>query len=567
MLRPETLDTTVVAESSRGSGHFHVLPDDQSLFDVVANRALLEPGRPALSRRTPAGWSDVTYATLHADVLALAGRMLSDGVGHGHRVAVLGRTSYEWVVADYAALSIGAITVPVYPTASDEQVRHMLADSGPSYGFAETPEQAELLTRAATGQWRAPVRLLAEAVAPAAHQIPPGGLPARSRPAVDASDVATIVYTSGTTGMPKGCVLTHRNMFASSANTALHEELLFSPDGAATLLCLPLAHVYGRSLLQACLFAGVRAGLLSGIPELFDALGEFRPTFLALVPYALEKIRKRYRAMDRAVAEQVTADVVREGFGGRCTHVICGGASLDATTEAFFNEAGVKILGAYGLTEAATAVTLNQADASRAGSVGRPIPGTAVGIAADGEVLVSGRNITPGYWPEGARPVAREQAWLHTGDVGRLDSDGYLYITGRRKEILVTSSGKNVSPGRLEDRIRQHGLVSNCMVVGEGRAFVTALITLDTVALERWAAARGMDPGGPPWRELPEVLAEAQAAIDDANRLVSRAESIRAFRILDGDFTVGNGQLTPSLKLRRSVIERTYADIVTGLYG
>jgi long-chain acyl-CoA synthetase len=411
---------------------------------------------------------------------------------------------------------------------------------------------------------------------------------------VVADDIATIVYTSGTTGMPKGCVLTHRNMFASSANTVRHEPELFDADGASTLLCLPLSHVFGRTVLLACLFGGVRTGLLSAVPDLFGAMPRFRPTFLCLVPYALEKIRKQCRGTWGGEAEQVAveyaralasgADVpaplasahagleqtafaaMRNMLGGRCAHVISGGASLDPTTEAFFDGIGVQVLGGYGLTESATSVTINQPRATRPGSTGQPIPGTTAAIAADGEVLVRGLNVSPGYWPLPAGPPA-EPGWLHTGDLGRLDEDGYLFITGRRKEILITSGGKNVSPTPLEDRVRLHSLVSNCMLVAEGRPFVSALVTLDPAAVDRWAAASGIGPGHPWWGELPELLAAVQAAVDDANTLVSRAESIRAFRILDGDFTVAGGQLTASLKLRRAVIESAYADVIADIYG
>jgi long-chain acyl-CoA synthetase len=607
VLHEEAAVATGLIAVSHGSPDFHKLPDDQGLFSVVANGARRHPERPVLARRAGSGWSDVTSAQFYADVLALAARLLGWGVGHGDRVAVLGRTSYEWAVADFATMSIGAITVPVYPTASMEQVRHMLADSGAAYGFAETAEQAALLTEAAPRQWRRPVQLLTGAVAAGAVDKPAADEFAERSAAVAADDVATIVYTSGTTGMPKGCVLTHRNMFASAANTAKHEPALFKVENPSTLLCLPLAHIFGRTTLLGCLFAGIRTGLLSAIPELFTALPEFRPSFLVLVPYALEKIRKQCRALTGTEVEQVAVDygraraaqagpgtedghaagagidpelraardrldgtvfaAMRAAMGGRCTHIICGGASLDGTTEAFFNGIGVRILGAYGLTEAATAVTINEAGASRPGTSGRPIPGTSVAIAADDEVLVSGLNVSPGYWPATAEPDEPAPRWLATGDLGRLDADGFLSITGRRKEILVTNGGKNVSPAPLEDRIRLHSLVSNCMVVAEGRAFVSALVTLDTAAAERWAAARGIGPDHAPWPDLPELLAEVQSAVDDANLMVSRAESVRAFRVLDGDFTVANGQLTPSLKLRRAVVEYAYHGVIAGIYG
>lgn len=566
----------------------HVLPDDRSLHWVISEGARLRPDRPVLSSRVGDHWIDVSYARFVADVRALGRTMLGWGVGHGDRVAVLGRNSYEWAVVDYAAVSIGAVVVPVFPTASEHQIRHVLADSGATFGFAETPEQQATLADIGRAVWQVPVQLLGDVLSLAVDSAVPDSLFDARTAAVGADDVATIVYTSGTTGLPKGCVLTHRNLFASSANTVRHLEPLFLPDHASTLLCLPLSHVFGRSMLLACLFGGTRAGLLPAIPDLFGALPQFRPTFLALVPYALEKIRKAARgnigthaeqvAVEYGLAAGVTVDptleaahqsldrtafnALRESFGGRFTHVISGGASLDRTTEAFFTGIGVRILGAYGLTEAATAVTINPADALRPGTVGRPIPGTTVLIASDGEILVRGDNISPGYWPPA--PGGRD-AWLHTGDLGRLDSDGYLRITGRRKEILVTSGGKNVSPAPLEDRVRLHPLVSNCMVVGEGRPFVAALVTLDAQAFGKWAADRGVDQATA-WQELPELLAELQPAIDEANGLVSRAESIRAFRVLRADFTVDNGQLTPSMKLRRAAIEHNHAERLAELY-
>ncbi|GAB4587117.1 AMP-dependent synthetase/ligase [Nocardia sp. IFM 10818] len=586
VLLSTSVDDAQPSAVSRGRADAEVLPDGAGLFHVVAEGARRSPGRSILCRRTESGWDEIAWGEFRADVVAFARALLESGVGHSDRVAVLGRNSYEWVVADFAALSIGAIVVPVYPTASEQQIAHILADSGAAYGFAETAEQRDLLARLGESQWRAPVRLLTD---------PPGALAAvdaftARAAAVTADAVATIVYTSGTTGMPKGCVLTHRNMFASSANTVRHLPELFRAEDAATLLALPLSHIFGRTVLLACLHSGAKTGLLAGIPDLMDALPGFRPTFLALVPYGLEKVRKRCRGAIGAPAEQVAVDygralfeadavdpelagrhralndtvfaAVRGVFGGRCRYVISGGASLDATTDAFYAGVGIQILGAYGLTESATAVTINEVHANRHGSVGRPVPGTTVGIAADGEVLVSGLNTSPGYWPN----TASAETWLRTGDLGRIDADGFVYITGRRKEILVTSGGKNVSPTPLEDRVRLHPLVSNCMVLGEARSYVTALVTLDPVAVEAWAAERNLAAPAEGWHRHPELAPAVAAAIEDANGLVSRAESIREFRLVSGDFTVENGQLTPSLKLRRAVIEQAYADDIAALY-
>ncbi|WP_312871945.1 AMP-dependent synthetase/ligase [Amycolatopsis acididurans] len=494
------------------------LPGDRGLHSVLTDG---DPNLPLFVSE------NVTRGEFTAHVESVAGELLRRGVRRGDRVAVLGRTSYEWALADFAILSIGAVTVPVYPTSSEHQINHVLSDSGAAWYFAESEEDAPRFGKqnvwlfTELDGWR-------EAPGPdfAAH-----------RDKVRAGDLATIVYTSGTTGLPKGCMLTHRNMYASSANTVLRCDWLFHRAAendtapAATLLSLPLSHVFGRTILLSCVIANTRTVLLPGVPELLGELPERQPTFLAFVPYALEKIRK----------------LGLTSFG-RLGHVICGGASLDDTTVDYYHEHGVEILNCYGLTEAATAVTVNAPASNRKGTVGRPIPGTTVGIAEDDEVLVGGPNVSPGYWPG---DTDRDPGWLHTGDLGRLDAEGYLTITGRRKEILVTNGGKNVAPAPLEDRIRLHPKVSNCMVVGDGRSFVTALITVDS----------SVDPGEPGLAE------DVQRAVDSANELVSRAESIRKFRIVAGDFTITDGLLTPSMKLRRVAIEKTYAADIAALYS
>ncbi|WP_243770259.1 AMP-dependent synthetase/ligase [Amycolatopsis acidicola] len=458
---------------------------------------------------------EVTRREFARHVESVAGELLRRGVRHGDRVAVLGRTGYEWALIDFAALAIGAVVVPVYPTSSAHQIEHVVTDSGAVWFFAETPEDAERfgvenvwLFTGLDGWRAAPGREFAECRE------------------VRADDLATIVYTSGTTGLPKGCMLTHANMYASSANTVLRVEPMFE---GSTILALPLSHVFGRTILLACVIGRTRTRLVPGVPELLGELAGFQPTFLALVPYALEKIRK----------------LGLNSFGA-LTDVICGGASLDDTTAEYYAGLGVRILNCYGLTEAATAVTVNAPSTNRPGTVGRPIPGTTVGIAEDGEVLVAGPNVSPGYWPN----RAKEQDWLYTGDLGHLDADGYLTITGRRKEILVTNGGKNVAPAPLEDRIRLHPLVSNCMVLGDGRSYITALITVDTDLPH----------------DDPVLLKEIQSAVDSANELVSRAESIRKFRVVHGDFTIADGLLTPSMKLRRAAIGAAYAEDIAALY-
>ncbi|MCK9897111.1 AMP-dependent synthetase/ligase [Frankia sp. AgB32] len=566
-----------------------VLPDDQGVWSVIDVGARHHPERIVLVRTDgPDGaYQNITGSELAEHTRLVGAELLALGVAHGDRIAIMGRTSYPWALLSYAAQAIGAVIVPVYPTASETQVRHTVTDSGVAWAFAETDEQVRLVTDAGADTLRRPTWPLTQVddwvEARGAGRDDAGRARladefAQRAAKVRADDVAMIIYTSGTTGPAKGAVLTHRNMFASSANTVEHTGEMFrtAPDGsqAATAIALPLAHVFGQTILLACLYAGSRTVLLVGVPELVPAMATIRPSFLALVPYALEKIRKRVRDLPH--------DEVAAVCGGRLTQVISGGASLDETTAAFFASAGVNVLNCYGLTEAATAVTVNEPATNRRGTVGRPIPGTTVAIADDGEVLVQGANVSPGYWSRATGAVGRdatgpaEETWLHTGDVGHLDDDGYLVITGRRKEILVTATGKNVAPTPLEDRVRLHPLVSNCMVVGEGRSFVSALLTLDPGPLAAWAAANGValaEPGGTAavdedglWWEHPRLLAELQLAVDDANSLVSRAESIRKFCVLDTELTIDGGHLTPSMKLRRAAIERDFTEAIAFIY-
>lgn len=569
-----------------------VLPDDQGIWSALEQSLRAHPERVVFVRVDvpDTAESEINGGQLAEQARTVAAHLIAAGVEPGDRVAIMGRTSYPWALLSLAALGLGAVIVPVYPTASATQVRHVLADSGATWAFAESDEQLSLVAEAAGAGLRHPVWPLEQVDGWATGG--PSAFPRGSEVAagserfgdefaqrggkVRADDIAMIIYTSGTTGLPKGCMLTHRNLWASSGGTVEQVGDLFRVDStgaqATTALGLPLAHVFGQTVLFACLYAGTRTVLLPGIPELVGALTRLRPTMLCLVPYALEKIRKRVR--------DLAHDEVAGALGGRLTHVISGGASLDDTTAAFYASAGVTILNCYGLTEAATAVTVNAPATNRRRTVGRPIPGVTVAIAEDGEVLVAGPNVSPGYWSDQQRALGRdatgpvETRWLHTGDVGRLDDDGYLVITGRRKEILVTASGKNVAPTPLEDRVRLHPLVSNCVVIGEGRSFVAALITLDPAPFAAWAQAAGIDLAAgagadderPEPLEHPRLLAELQVAVDDANSLVSRAESIRAFRVVEPDFTVAAGQLTPSLKLRRATIERDFTAAIETIY-
>ncbi|MCX4091548.1 AMP-dependent synthetase/ligase [Nocardia sp. alder85J] len=566
------------------------MADTDGLANVVYEAAASRPGAAVFSRLTAGGWRDLTCEGFAAIVHGLAKGLAANGIGAGDRVLILGATSWEWSAADFAVLSLGAVTVPVYPTSSAEQVRHIVADSRPRACFVASAEQRELVGAAGERSWLLGASF--EELIAAGATVDDDEI-TRRRLAVRADDLATLVYTSGTTGMPKGCMLTHRNIFAAAANVVELLDPVFrrSPeDPASTLMFLPLAHVYGRVALFGCVWAGVRTGLVAAPAELPAALPVFRPTFLIGVPYVLEKIRKAarqalggagYEATEAAViaagraerhGEASTAGVaadagihrqLRAMLGGRLDHVIAGGASLEPSTADFFAGLGVEIIGAYGLTEASSTVSMSAPKANRPDTVGRPVPGTTIAIAGDGEILVRGAQVFPGYWPDGGHAATE---WLATGDLGRLDEDGFLSITGRRKEIIVTSGGKNVAPAPLEDRVRLHPLVSNCMVVGEGRSYVTALITLDPAVLERWAADNGVDLTGGVPTEDPRLVAEIATGVEAANRLVSRAESIRRFALLPADFSVQQGHMTASLRLRRKAIEEDFDAVVEALY-
>jgi long-chain acyl-CoA synthetase len=514
------------------------LPDRGGIAAEILRRLDAAGDRPVLAALCEGEWADTSARALAGLVRAVAAGLVADGVRPGDRVALFGGNTPHWLVLDLAVLATGAITVPIYPTSSQVQLTHVLSDSGATRVFAETPAQAVLCGGEPFGD---AVARLAEA---------DGSAP--DLDAIRADDLATIVYTSGTTGAPKGCVLTHRNLFAAAGNVVAMLPELFAAEAASTLLFLPLSHVFGRVTVHGCLWAGVRTGLLASAAELTAELPRFRPSFLVLVPYALEKLRKGARAagltleLESAAVEQgagwsgPAADALRAALGGRLAHVICGGASLDPTTAAFTEALGVRVLGAYGLTETACGVTVSAPTAVKAGRVGRALPGGEILIAEDGEILVRGDQVSPGYWPL----AGAAEPWLHTGDLGEVDRDGYLAITGRRKEIIVTSGGKNVAPEPLEDRIRLHPGIAHAVVVGEGRSYVTAL-----VFLEPGASADGV-----------------QAAIDDANSLVSRAESIRRWVVVPGALSVADGTLTPSLKLRRAVIAERFAPEIACLY-
>ncbi|WP_031080928.1 AMP-dependent synthetase/ligase [Streptomyces sp. NRRL WC-3549] len=594
-------------------------PQVGGLADTVFDFAEEDPRRIALARKDEDGrWQDVTAAAFRDEVLALAKGLIAHGVRFGDRVALMSRTRYEWTLFDLALWTVGAQSVPVYPTSSAEQVLWMLHDAEVTAVMVEHEDHAmtvgSVIDRlpGLKRLWQLDAGALRELVE-AGEQID-DEVVHRHRRAVTPDSVATVIYTSGTTGRPKGCVLTHANfMFEADTMVARWHPVFHSRPGeeAATLLFLPLAHVFGRMVEIAALRGRVRLGHQPELTAkvLMPDLVSFRPTFILAVPHIFEKVfagarRKaesegragpfdksveiavRYaealeeRAFGRGPGpsaalrmqhqffDKVVYRKIREAMGGRVRHAMSGGSGMDRRLGLFFAGAGVTVYEGYGLTETTAAATANPPERTRYGTVGRPIPGSTVHIARDGEVWVHGAHVFSRYLGDpGATDAVLRDGWLATGDLGALDEDGYLTITGRKKEILVTSGGKSVAPGRLEERVRAHPLVAQCIVVGNDRPYVAALVTVDREAVEHWLAMQGRTPMRP--AELvrdPDLETEVRRAVVAANTTVSQAESIRTFRILAHQFSEEHGLLTPSLKLKRRAIETAYAAEVDALY-
>jgi len=584
------------------------VPTTGNLTDDVVRNAVESPDAVAFSRRTADGWRDVTAAQFLDEVRAVAKGLVAAGVEAGDRVALLSRTRYEWTLFDYAIWFAGAVTVPIYETSSAEQIEWILEDSGARAVVAETPEHTARLKEVrdrVTGLhhvWSIEDNAVA-VLTTLGHEISDAQIEER-RTTAGPDALATLIYTSGTTGHPKGCMLTHGN-FMFELTVALDElHRLFDADGASTLLFLPLAHVFARIIQVGCVKARVRMGHSADIKHLLDDLGAFRPTFILAVPRVFEKVFNT--ASQRAVADgkgrifNRAADVaitwsrglesgragvavraqhalfdrlvyakLRDALGGRCEHAVSGGAPLGDRLGHFYRGIGVNVLEGYGLTETTAALTVNLPDAQKVGTVGRPLQGTTVRVADDGELLFRGGQVFAGYWHDdrATGEAKDEEGWFHTGDVGEVDDEGFVRITGRKKEIIVTAGGKNVAPAVLEDRLRGHLLVDQCVVVGDGRPFIGVLITLDRDTLPTWAEQHGKPSDVNKLVDDPDLHAEIEAAVDDANKAVSKAESIRKFTILADEWSEEGGHLTPSLKLRRGVVMREYVDEVEALYA
>jgi long-chain acyl-CoA synthetase len=581
---------------------------NEALTDMLATNVAEFGDEVGLRRRRDGQWQDVTWKQFGEEVRGVAKGLIAAGVAAGDRVALQAKTRYEWTVLDYAIWTAGAVVVPVYETSSPDQVAWILSDSGATAIVVERDDHASAVesVRDQAPDLRSVYVIddgAVDQLIEAGKGVPDSELEAR-RATLNAESLATLIYTSGTTGRPKGCELTHGNFLFEIVNGMSLLGRFMNVQGSL-LLFIPLAHVLARVLQVGAVKTRTVIGHTPDVSNLVEDLGEFKPTFVLAVPRVFEKVFNSAkakaegdgkgkifdkaaqvaidwsRAQDKggpgialraqhALFDKLVYVKLRAALGGRCLGAISGGAPLGERLGHFFRGIGVTVYEGYGLTETTAAASVNHDDALRIGTVGRPLPGVEFAIADDGEVLIRGGIVMRGYWKneDATKEAIDAEGWFHTGDLGELDDDGFLKITGRKKEILVTAGGKNVAPAVLEDRLRAHRLVSQCIVVGDQRPFIAALITLDEEALPQWLESKGKpaDQTAEQVREDPELLAEIDAAVKDANRAVSQAEAIKKFKILSTDFTEDNGMLTPSLKLKRSVVMKEFDTEVEALY-
>jgi long-chain acyl-CoA synthetase len=578
-----------------------------NLTNLIAERAWFEADRIMVSRPLGDGWQPVTAREFDAEIRATAKGLVASGLRIGDRVAIMAKTRYEWTVLDFAIWYAGGVVVPIYETSSAEQIEWILADSQSVAIIVETPALADtartVLPAHCTNMWIITENALSTLAHSGSH-ISDEEIVTR-RAALTPDSLATLIYTSGTTGKPKGVQLTHGNFLAECGNVVQGANDLFLKPGGSTLLFLPVAHVFGRMVQIGAINAGLHLAHCSDITRLQQDLGSFRPTFVLAVPRIFEKVFNGAEAkadaagkghifrkaaaiaisyseatdtgkiplvlrIQHTIFDRLVYSKIRHALGGRVDAAISGGAPLGKRLGHFYRGAGVRILEGYGLTETTAGATLNLTLHQKVGSVGRPVPGTTIAIAEDGEVLIKGPIVMRGYWQndEANREVFTEDGYFRSGDLGTIDSDGFLSIVGRKKELIVTSGGKNVAPAVLEDRVRSHPLVSQCVVLGDNQPFIAALVTLDPDAVKGWAVAnKKASTSVADLRNDPDLLAVVQTAIDDANKAVSRAESIRKFTVLPIDFTIADGQLTAKLSVKRHVVAQQYAKEIAELFG
>lgn len=584
------------------------VPSDGNLADLVQQNAERHPDVAVLSRKVDGRWQELTAAQFQVEVQVAAKGLIASGVRPGDRVALMSRTRYEWTLLDFAIWTAGAVTVPVYETSSAEQVEWILGDSGAVAVVTETDQHRKTVEdvrdrlpelREVWQIEQGAVAALAEAGRDVADTTV-----AERRSIATADDLATIVYTSGTTGRPKGCQLTHGNFLAECGNVVERLAPLFKTGESSVLLFLPLAHVLGRIVEIAPAMAPIKLGHVSDIKDVTAELAAFKPTLILGVPRVFEKVYNTARAkaqadgkgkifdkaaetaiaysraldaggaglvlkLKHAVFDKLVYSKLRAALGGRATHAISGGAPLGERLGHFYRGIGFTVLEGYGLTETCAATAFNPWDRTKIGTVGQPVPGASVRIAEDGEVFFKGPHVFTGYWnnPKATAETLKD-GWIATGDLGSLDRDGYLTITGRKKEIIVTAGGKNVAPAVIEDRIRAHALVGEVMVVGDRKPFIACLITVDPDFFPKWKELNGKPDGATvaDLKDDPELLAALQSAVDDGNAAVSHAEAVKKFRLLDTEFSEESGHLTPSLKLKRNVVLKDYAAEIEAIY-
>lgn len=578
-----------------------------NLTNLISERAHFEPERVIVSRPMGDRWQAVTAKEYEEEIKAVAKGFIAAGVGFGDRVAIMAKTRYEWTVLDFAIWYAGAVPVPIYETSSAEQVDWILTDSAAVAIVVETPALAELVKPVMPAACKNIWNITYNALATLTHEgkgVSDEEITKR-REKLKPETLATLIYTSGTTGKPKGVQLTHGNFLAECGNVVNGASDLFLKPGGSTLLFLPVAHVFGRMVQIGSITAGLHLAHCSDLTKLPADLASFKPTFVLAVPRIFEKIYNGaeakaeaagkgkifHKAAEIAIAyskaldskkispllklqhglfDKLVYSKIRHGLGGRVEAAISGGAPLGERLGHFYRGAGVRVLEGYGLTETTAGATLNLTSAHRVGSVGKPIPGTTIKIAEDGEVLIKGPIVMQGYWQNDAanKEVFDANGYFKSGDLGKIDDEGYLSIVGRKKELIVTAGGKNVAPAVLEDRLRSHPLISQCMVVGDNKPFIAALITIDPDAIKGWAAANKKE--GASIADLakdPTLQAVIQTAVDETNKAVSRAESIRKFTILPVDFTIAGGHLTAKLSVKRHVVAQQFAREIDELFA
>jgi len=589
-----------------------IVPADPqaNVSDLLAERVKKTPNLALFAVPEGDGWRDITAAEFERQVIALAKGFAAAGIEPGDKVGFIARTTYDWTLVDFALFYAGAVMVPIYETSSAAQISWNLSDSGAIAVIAESADHsarvAEIrdevpLVRSVWEMHRGDLeKLVAEGATVPDDEIQ------RRRSIANGADIATLIYTSGSTGRPKGCVLTHSNFVELSRNSAEALSEVVAKPGASTLLFITTAHVFARFISILNIHAGVKTGHQPDTKQLLPALGSFKPTYLLAVPRVFEKVYnsaeqkaeaggkgKIFRAAAHTAIEhsQLQQDgkkvpfmtkvkfkifdklvyaKLRAAMGGNVEYAVSGSAPLGPRLGHFFHSLGVTILEGYGLTETTAPATVNLVKKSKIGTVGPVLPGVGIRLGEDDEIQVRGINVFREYWrnPE-ATAATFDGDWFKTGDIGSFDDEGFLTITGRKKEIIVTAGGKNVAPAALEDPIRANPIVGQVVVVGDQKPFIAALITLDPEMLPTWLANNGLDANMSieAAAKNDAVRAEVQRAIDEANKFVSRAESIRKFTILPTEWTEASGHLTPKMSIKRNVILEDFAGEVEELYS